>query len=76
MIASKEDLEQYNALVAVIHEAFAGKQVRVDILLDVLASHVAAVITVHPSTREKLEGEFMRALRDELLVYDKGKQTQ
>jgi hypothetical protein len=72
MIASKEDLEQYNALVDLIHEAFTGKEVRVDILLDVLASHVAAAITCHPSTRERLEKEFMQALRDELLAYDKG----
>jgi hypothetical protein len=74
MIGSKQDLDQYNAISAAIHGALEGKELRVDIILDVFASYVAAGIAVHPSTRQQLEQEFMRTLQAELLRYDKGEQ--
>ena len=74
MIGSKQDLDQYNALSIAIGDAFQGRELRVDIILDVLATYVAASIAVHPSTRQRLEQEFMRALQAELLAYDKGEQ--
>jgi hypothetical protein len=74
MIWSKQDLDQYNALSAAIQDALQGKELRVDIILDVLASYVAASIAVHPSTRQQLEQEFMRVPQFELLTYDKGEQ--
>jgi hypothetical protein len=74
MIGSKQDLDQYNALSAAFGDALQGKELRVDIILDVLATYVAASIAVHPSTRQQLEKHFMQALQDELLVYDKGEQ--
>jgi hypothetical protein len=74
MIGSKQDLDQYNALSAAIQDALQGKELRVDIILDVFASYVAAGITAHPSTRQWLEREFMQALQTELLRYDKGEQ--
>jgi hypothetical protein len=74
MIGSRQDLDQYNALSTAIRDAFQGKELRVDIILDVLASYVAASIAVHPSTRQQLEQEFMQVLQAELLAYDKGEQ--
>jgi hypothetical protein len=74
MIGSKQDLDQYNAISAAIHGALEGKELRVDIILDVFASYVAAGIAVHPSTRQLLEQEFMRTLQAELFRYDKGEQ--
>jgi hypothetical protein len=74
MIGSKQDLDQYNALSAAIQDALQGKELRVDIILDVFGGYAAASITVHPSTRQRLEQEFMQALQAELLTYDKGKQ--
>jgi hypothetical protein len=74
MIGSKQDLDQYNALSTVIQDALQGKELRVDIILDVFASYVAASIAVHPSTRQRLEQEFMQALQAELLTYDKWEQ--
>jgi hypothetical protein len=74
MIGSKQDLDQYNALSTAIQDALHGRELRVDIILDVFASYVAASITVHPSTRQWLEQEFMQALQAELVRYDKGEQ--
>jgi hypothetical protein len=52
VIGSKQDLDQYNALSTAIQHALQGKELRVDIILDVFASYVAASIAVHPSTRQ------------------------
>lgn len=73
MINNAESQRIYNEMCEQIYPIIGAYQIRVDILLDVLAHLVAASVTVAPAMAEQLYNEFQAELAKEINRRQTGK---
>ena len=66
MIDNAESQRLYNEMCAKIYPIIGAQEIRVDILLDVLAHLVAAGITAAPALAERMYNEFQAELAKEI----------